>query len=190
MENNTKAKIIKTMYNMVAKYGYDKSSIGKISKEIGISKPAIYYYFDSKEDIFLDVIKGLYPIQQGVEKEMLQNISNKADLRRVLLKLGSSLIQGYRGDIERQSFLSEVIVQADRIPRVKKYRGKMDKENFDVWVNILKNAADKGIIDGETILLKAQELFTMSAGISYTIALNEETDTKKIWIDLIDKVIL
>ena len=44
------------MYDLVAEVGYDKASIGKICDFVGISKPSVYYYFPSKEEIFTTLL--------------------------------------------------------------------------------------------------------------------------------------
>ena len=49
------------MYDLVAEVGYDKASIGKICDRVGISKPSVYYYFPSKEDIFTTLLDSMFP---------------------------------------------------------------------------------------------------------------------------------
>lgn len=48
---NTKEKILLTAIKLFSKHGYDTVSLSKIAKEVGITKPAIYYHFDSKEKL-------------------------------------------------------------------------------------------------------------------------------------------
>lgn len=178
------------MYSLVARYGYDKASIGKISKVIGISKPAIYYYFDNKEEIFVELIREVYPVQKGSEKKYLDKLRSRKDLREILLRLGLSQIQNYRGDSERQRFLSEVNVQTNRILKIKKYRNLMDEENLGVWRNVLTEAASKKLFDKKLVKLKANELFTLSAGISYAISERNKDMSFAMWKDVIDNLIL
>lgn len=188
--SDTKQQIMKTMYSLVARYGYDKASIGKISKVIGISKPAIYYYFDNKEEIFVELIREVYPVQKGSEKKYLDKLRSRKDLREILLRLGLSQIQNYRGDSERQRFLSEVNVQTNRILKIKKYRNLMDEENLGVWRNVLTEAASKKLFDKKLVKLKANELFTLSAGISYAISERNKDMSFAMWKDVIDNLIL
>jgi AcrR family transcriptional regulator len=39
------------------KYGYSKTSLDDIAKEAGLGKGTIYYYFESKEEIFIAVVE-------------------------------------------------------------------------------------------------------------------------------------
>ena len=58
---STRKKILDAMYDLVAEVGYDKASIGKICDFVGISKPSVYYYFPSKEEIFTTLLDSMFP---------------------------------------------------------------------------------------------------------------------------------
>lgn len=50
-KKSTYAVILETSYRLFAEHGFEKTSMAMISKELGISKPALYYHFPSKEAI-------------------------------------------------------------------------------------------------------------------------------------------
>ena len=50
-----KEKIIKHAFDLFAEKGYSETSVDDIVRASGISKGGIYYYFKSKEDIFLEI---------------------------------------------------------------------------------------------------------------------------------------
>lgn len=52
----TEAVIMKTAQKMFAKYGYSSTSMEDIAQEVGIAKPTIYYYFESKEHIYARIV--------------------------------------------------------------------------------------------------------------------------------------
>ncbi|MEL7571009.1 MAG: TetR/AcrR family transcriptional regulator, partial [Eubacteriaceae bacterium] len=51
----TKNKILKTAIDMMQKKGFDNITIKGISKNAGVSVGSFYYYFNSKDDILLDI---------------------------------------------------------------------------------------------------------------------------------------
>lgn len=59
MSNQTDKKqlIVRGAEVLFHKYGYTKASLEDIAKEAGLGKGTIYYYFESKEDIFLEVVR-------------------------------------------------------------------------------------------------------------------------------------
>ncbi|MBO8151209.1 MAG: hypothetical protein DRP91_04030 [Candidatus Neomarinimicrobiota bacterium] len=71
----TKDRIIDIAIEMFAKKGYENVSMNEIAKEVGISKPAIYYYFESKEKLFIEMMnvvteKFLNSIEEVFEKDV------------------------------------------------------------------------------------------------------------------------
>lgn len=60
MPTDLKEKILKTAFSQLEKNGYDEVSMRSIAKDIGITHPAIYTYFKSKEDIFITLKVKLF----------------------------------------------------------------------------------------------------------------------------------
>lgn len=56
-----------------SRYGYAKTSLDEIALEARIAKGTIYYYFPSKEDLFMHVVEAQ---AQAFVDEMHQNIRN------------------------------------------------------------------------------------------------------------------
>lgn len=55
--HQNKGKSIEVSYNLFIQKGYEKTSIQDILNELGLSKGAIYHYFNSKEEILYAVLK-------------------------------------------------------------------------------------------------------------------------------------
>ena len=53
---DTREVILSTALELFADKGYDATSMREIAEQVGISKPALYYHFDSKEDIVRGVL--------------------------------------------------------------------------------------------------------------------------------------
>ena len=49
--------IINAAKELFVRYGYSKTSLDDIAKEAQLGKGTIYYYFNSKEDIFIEVLE-------------------------------------------------------------------------------------------------------------------------------------
>ena len=56
----TRDSILRAATKVFAKYGYDGGSVEKISKAAHSYDRMIYYYFGSKEGLFIAVIEGIY----------------------------------------------------------------------------------------------------------------------------------
>jgi TetR/AcrR family transcriptional regulator, biofilm operon repressor len=51
----TKEKIRAAAYKCVARFGFEKTTLDDIAKEVGLNKASLYYYYKNKEDIFLEI---------------------------------------------------------------------------------------------------------------------------------------
>ena len=49
-------KILEAASECLARFGYDKATMGDIAGRIGLNKTSLYYYYPNKEAIFIDVI--------------------------------------------------------------------------------------------------------------------------------------
>jgi AcrR family transcriptional regulator len=52
----TRAHLIETAARSFAEQGYDATSVAEICLRAGVSKGAFYHHFDSKQDLFLDLL--------------------------------------------------------------------------------------------------------------------------------------
>ena len=46
---DTRERILDTALDMFIERGYDKTSLREIAERVGVTKPALYYHFSSKE---------------------------------------------------------------------------------------------------------------------------------------------
>jgi AcrR family transcriptional regulator len=56
---STEEAIIKTAQKLFAKNGYCSTSMDDIARDVGITKPSIYYYFESKEHIYARIVNKM-----------------------------------------------------------------------------------------------------------------------------------
>ncbi len=72
-----------------AEQGYHPTSVSEIVAGIGVGKGVFYWYFDSKEQLFLEILKEA---QQDLRRRQQQAISGEDDpVRRIELGLRASM---------------------------------------------------------------------------------------------------
>lgn len=57
MKEDTKTKIINTAIKLFAEKGFSDTSMSQIANNADVGKGTIYWHFDSKEDLFLSIIR-------------------------------------------------------------------------------------------------------------------------------------
>ena len=181
---STKRKILNAMYDLVAEVGYDKASIGKICDRVGISKPSVYYYFPSKEEIFTTLLDSMFPSIDYQRDYSL--IVDRDGFKAALIELGNTVIGGYRSDEKRRRVLAEVSIQANRIPAVQERQATATNRTMGALKDILSHGVEIGaLLDGTDVMLYVQNLYTVLEGTSNTVAQDEDIDEKAVWAGVV-----
>ena len=67
-----KLDILKVAARLFAERGYERTTLEMVADELGLSKPSLYYYVKSKEDILADIFKEIF---QSILESAQRNIS-------------------------------------------------------------------------------------------------------------------
>jgi len=87
LDLDKKQLIVEAAYEIFKRFGYEKTSMNDISKEANMGKGSVYYYFESKEDIFIEALE--YEIHKGINhiNEQIKDIADPIKrLEFVLIK--------------------------------------------------------------------------------------------------------
>jgi len=71
----TRGRILQTALELFTQQGYDKTSLRDIAGRLGITKAALYYYFERKEDILLELHLQLH----NAGSELLDELESAED---------------------------------------------------------------------------------------------------------------
>ena len=55
-----KLDILKVAARLFAERGYERTTLEMVADELGLSKPSLYYYLKSKEDILADIFQEIF----------------------------------------------------------------------------------------------------------------------------------
>jgi len=88
----TKQEILKVAARHFAKRGYEGINLDEIAKELGITKPAIYYHFKNKADLYKAVLmERLRGLVEAIEEAMKEATKPSEKLRLYIESFGSYL---------------------------------------------------------------------------------------------------
>jgi AcrR family transcriptional regulator len=88
---NTKEKIIKIATKLLSEKDYDSISLSLIAEKAGIKKPSLYYYFESKEALYDQVINNLLDCVNNKFDEIVDSDINAKDKLEKFIYLFLSL---------------------------------------------------------------------------------------------------
>src|SRR5438477_12480139 len=78
--------ILKVAARMFAEQGYERTTLDMIAEELGLSKPGLYYYVKSKEDVLGHIFQNIFQnILDQVESELSADMAPVERLRQLIL---------------------------------------------------------------------------------------------------------
>ncbi|MCG8481902.1 MAG: TetR/AcrR family transcriptional regulator [Clostridia bacterium] len=184
---NTKDKILLAMYKLIARHGYEKTSIAMICEEVKIKKPSVYYYFDSKEEIFLALIDAVndYYNYLNIEKSF-----KKQTFKKDLIREGHKIIDDYIKDGKLIYVIAEFYIQANRIDRVKEKIKLLENSSRDLIKRVLKHGIKINALPKDfDVVLNSRILGLTIDAIGFSFSHDIDAMTK-IWETSVNRMFL
>lgn len=180
MSNNNRKKrnrILKAAGNIFGKFSLTKATMEDIASESGLAKSSIYYYFDSKEDIYRKVVE----FESEILLEKLINSLNKCrdpkDKIEEFLKLRT--IELHKLTNFYTALKSESLSHFEFIRAIRK---DFEEKESDLIKTILQEGIDSGVFVIEDIEMACKAFFLVLKGLEFELLENEVDSSSEIII--------
>ena len=94
---NARERLLETATELFAEKGYASTSVREIVARAGVSKPVLYYYFQSKEGLYYALLKWGTEVQQKIIEDVFQVSGTVQDRIIFLYRRIYEEIQEYQG---------------------------------------------------------------------------------------------
>jgi AcrR family transcriptional regulator len=96
LEADTRNAILRQAAALFAARGYDAVSVREIVEAAGVTKPSLYYYFESKEALAAALIEELHAAGAEMRREVFASAKDVRDLLEVYTREMLALAQRFR----------------------------------------------------------------------------------------------
>ena len=176
--------IVDVAQRLFAKYGFKKTTIDDIARSAHIAKGGIYYYFNSKEDIFRAVLEKESRLWNKKVKELISRTNTPQEKLRAyfvarinylsqLSNFYSALREEY---LEHYSFVENI-------------RKKYFREEIEIVKAILKEGTEKRVFQIEDLELMAFVIVATLKGLEYSWTMKIPIPNIEKHVDLLVKVL-
>jgi AcrR family transcriptional regulator len=97
LESETRARLLETASHLFAEKGYASTSVREIVARAGVSKPVLYYYFQSKEGLYYAILKWGAEVQKKIIDDVFEASGTVQDRIIFLYRRIYEEIQAYQG---------------------------------------------------------------------------------------------
>jgi len=165
----TRENILRAATKVFARYGYEGGSVEKISKAAKSFDRMIYYYFGSKEGLFIEVIETIYRRMNEAEEALDIRPDSPVEALKAVVRFVS---QYYRKNPEFVTLLNtENLHKGKHIaksPRAREYSSPA----VSVIAQVLASGAAAGVFRSD---LQARDLYLLIASMGYFYQSNRYT---------------
>jgi AcrR family transcriptional regulator len=169
-----KEHLIDVARDVFARFGYKKTTVDDIAQKAGKAKSSLYYYFKSKEDIFIAVLEKEATILRSKIVNALVNISNPADQLRTYIITRMVELKNLPNV---HVALTEGFLQSGNVGV--EFREEYDRKEEEFLKNILQKGASQNIFGINDSEFGAVALASSLKGMEYLLSVNDNQSIKE-----------
>ncbi len=169
-----KEQLIDVARDVFARFGYKKTTVDDIAQKAGKAKSSLYYYFKSKEDIFIAVLEKEATILRSKIVNALVDISSPADQLRTYIITRMVELKNLPNVYVA---LTEGFLQSGNVGV--QFREEYDRKEEEFLRNILYNGALQNIFGIKDSEFGAMALASSLKGMEYLLSVNDDQSIKE-----------
>jgi AcrR family transcriptional regulator len=177
----TRARILKAARTEFMRHGYSGARVGRISRGARSSDRMIYYYFGSKEALYIAVLEGVYTGLGAAESRLVLDESRPVEALRELIAF---TWQYYLAHPEFVALLSNENLQRGRHIAKSLSVAKLSRPVLDVLGRVLAEGARQGVFRPG---LDVRHVYLALAALGYFYLSNRYTLSSFLDRDLMER---
>jgi TetR/AcrR family transcriptional regulator, transcriptional repressor for nem operon len=151
--SDSKAHIIEVACRLFLQKSFKEVTMKEIVEQTGLSKGAFYHYFESKEQLFAEVLDYFFT---SVMKHAYENYSRESfyqfyhDYANEIRAFSRAYLPLFKGDGPEAEFnINYFTLAFDALKLFPEFRGKMidgQHEELKIWTDVIRTARNNGEI--------------------------------------------
>lgn len=184
-KQEAKKRIINAALNTFLRLGYKKTTMDDIGKDLGVSKGALYQYFTSKDDLFLETLdlfitKSRSKISEYLKIEGLEGIKSEEFFDLSLFS--SDITTNFAFDLVSESLYNKVINK-----KLSEYYNRAISGLELFFEENKKNGIVKRTVDSRKTSIR---LLGMREGLKSMMFYScSPAEAKKVWVDFANNLL-
>lgn len=186
----TREEILKAALLLYSKHGYQGATMKKIADEVGIKPASIYFFYENKEALFIEMFQQILSNHHEAMRQALEN-HQEEPVDKVFAAMLQGIVDHHTTDfIETSSYISLVTAP---IPEIKAHLQQYMLE-FNEWLIFTLESAlrrDYPSIDSTDVDRLIKQLVLLGNGLFWGINLYDRAyldEQVKLAVQMIDSL--
>jgi len=164
-KDEKRRKIISAASKCIAEKGYNAASMNDIAKLAGMTKGGLYWYFDSKREIFMAILDEMIITNREIWNE-IDRLSETHSPRELLRQGGTIFIKKLTEDTMLQKLYNEVRAEAMKDPEVRRKLLERIAMAVEFIKKYFRDALEKGAVRARNTKRLSLCVVTMIMGLA------------------------
>jgi TetR/AcrR family transcriptional regulator len=160
--SDKKSEILEAAKELFNRQGYQKTSLDDISHQVGMKKSSLYYYFKSKEELFIHAFKDEWNDIMAKHQNEAQKYASPD--QKIISYITSSL-QHYDETVIKHNIPVKVILETRNIFRI--HMNEINEQRILFFSKCIEEGIKKGDFNKCDILKVAQTINLVKSSIQY-----------------------
>jgi AcrR family transcriptional regulator len=137
--------ILEAAFREFSRNGYAVTTLDQIAERAGVTKGTIYVYFESKEHLFISMVRELMKVTLDTVQDMFKrHEGSTADLLKAQF---SFIYQNIVEDRRRREVVRMLIAEASRFPALAdRYHEEINRPCLELFTQAIQRGIDRGEI--------------------------------------------
>jgi len=146
---NTREHILNISLNLFLQKGFKDVTLKEIVEKTGMSKGAIYHYFESKEQLFLEVVKNVFSSIEANYCELNNDSLYQFyhDYINHFIESSDWQNESKKDDFTNMNYMSLILDALKLFPNLHEKLKESLQIQLTVWKEVIHNARNKGEIE-------------------------------------------
>lgn len=193
----TLEKILSTAYELFAREGYEGTTLNELAKVLNVSKPALYYYFSSKEALFEALYQSIAELVQsdleqvliGARASFSKGPCDREAFKEIIYQLGINDFEGLSSDPNLAKVLRQFDLLSLRRVNIDVIAHNLADYTIEVYGKIFDLALEANIFSRKEVANLKPIITALINGFNYELIFEQHQVDLKTWRFALDRLL-
>ncbi len=167
--SSVKSRIVGAAAKFFSQFGFHKTTMGDIARKSHKVKGSIYYYFDSKEELYNEVLKQELSVIERQLDEVIDSESNPIEILKAYVKTRLRLL--YEAKNYHETIRADFIEPYGFVDNVRKDFQEYERSQL---LKILSSGKEEGLMEFSDLNSTANLILMLLKSIEIPLFLHDE----------------